>query len=114
MIELSPESTSLIGEAPAFLAMLEHVSRAAGLAKPVLVIGERGTGKELIARALHALSRHHSGPFVAINCASLSCPVLLNEAYTAEKLEKQLDRAMRTFINDPLLFTVFVFHIKFP
>jgi len=46
----------IIGEAPAFLEMLEHVSRAAPLNKPVLVVGERGTGKELIASRLHLLS----------------------------------------------------------
>ena len=43
----------IIGEAPAFLEMLEHVSRAAPLNKPVLVVGERGTGKELVASRLH-------------------------------------------------------------
>ena len=46
----------LIGEAPAFLAPLEHVSRAAPVARPVLVVGERGTGKELIAGRLHFLN----------------------------------------------------------
>ena len=45
----------IIGEAPAFLEMLEHTSRAAPLSKPVLVVGERGTGKELIASRLHFL-----------------------------------------------------------
>jgi psp operon transcriptional activator len=51
-----PETVNLIGEAPAFVSMLEHVSQAARLIKPVLVIGERGTGKELIAARLHYLS----------------------------------------------------------
>ncbi len=44
----------IIGEAPVFLAMLEHVSRAAPLSRPVLVVGERGTGKELISSRLHS------------------------------------------------------------
>ena len=50
------QSQQIIGEAPVFLEMLEHVSRAAQLSKPVLVVGERGTGKELIASRLHFLS----------------------------------------------------------
>ncbi len=45
------ESTAILGEAPVFLEMLEHASQVAPLNKPVLVIGERGTGKELVARA---------------------------------------------------------------
>ncbi len=67
----NPECIALIGEAPAFLAMLEHVSRAAALTKPVLVIGERGTGKELIASRLHYLSERWEQPLVKVNCAAL-------------------------------------------
>ncbi len=81
MTELSPESTSLIGEAPAFLAMLEHVSRAAGLAKPVLVIGERGTGKELISGRLHYLSPRWEQPLVKVNCAALPETILETELF---------------------------------
>ncbi len=77
----SPESTSLIGEAPAFLAMLEHVSRAAGLAKPVLVIGERGTGKELISGRLHYLSPRWDQPLIKVNCAALPETILETELF---------------------------------
>ena len=59
----------LIGESPGFLEVLEHVSRVAPLNRPVLVIGERGTGKELIAARIHYLSGRWDSPFVKMNCA---------------------------------------------
>jgi psp operon transcriptional activator len=77
----TPESTGLIGEAPAFLAMLEHVSRAAKLVKPVLVIGERGTGKELIASRLHYLSPRWEQPLIKVNCAALTETLLESELF---------------------------------
>jgi len=77
----APATTALIGEAPAFLAMLEHVSRAAKLAKPVLVIGERGTGKELIAARLHYLSPRWEHPLVKVNCAALTESLLESELF---------------------------------
>src|SRR5512143_1176325 len=61
--------------------MLEHVSRAAKLAKPVLVIGERGTGKELIASRLHYLSERWEQPLVKINCAALTESLLETELF---------------------------------
>ncbi|MEO8464572.1 MAG: phage shock protein operon transcriptional activator [Gammaproteobacteria bacterium] len=75
------DSTGLFGEAPSFMAMLEHVSRAAKLAKPVLVIGERGTGKELIASRLHYLSERWEQPLVKINCAALTESLLETELF---------------------------------
>jgi psp operon transcriptional activator len=77
----TPESIGFIGEAPAFLAMLEHVSRAAKLSKPVLVIGERGTGKELIASRLHYLSPRWEQPLVKVNCAALTESLLESELF---------------------------------
>jgi psp operon transcriptional activator len=74
-------ATGLIGEAPPFLAMLEHVSRAANLVKPVLVIGERGTGKELIASRLHYLSPRWEQPLVKVNCAALTESLLESELF---------------------------------
>jgi len=77
----TPDNVSLIGEAPTFLAMLEHVSRAAKLSKPVLVIGERGTGKELIASRLHYLSPRWEQPLVKVNCAALTETLLETELF---------------------------------
>ena len=80
----STESQPIIGEAPAFLEMLEHVSRAAPLSKPVLVVGERGTGKELIASRLHFLSARWEHPVVKVNCAALTESILESELFGHE------------------------------
>jgi psp operon transcriptional activator len=74
----------IIGEAPAFLEMLEHVSRAAPLDKPVLVVGERGTGKELIASRLHFLSDRWEQSVVKVNCAALTESILESELFGHE------------------------------
>ncbi len=74
----------IIGEAPVFLAMLEHVSRAAPLSRPVLVVGERGTGKELIASRLHFLSQRWELPMVKVNCAALTESILESELFGHE------------------------------
>lgn len=60
-----------VGQSLAFLDAVERASRAAPMNRPVLVIGERGTGKELIAERLHHLSSRWSGPLVTMNCAAL-------------------------------------------
>ena len=75
---------SLLGESPAFLATLSHVSRVAPLERPVLVIGERGTGKELIAARLHYLSQRWDRPFVKVNCAALPESLLDSELFGHE------------------------------
>ncbi|MGB5624209.1 MAG: sigma 54-interacting transcriptional regulator, partial [Woeseiaceae bacterium] len=80
----SVESQQIIGEAPAFLEMLEHVSRAASLSKPVLVVGERGTGKELIASRLHFLSDRWEQRVVKVNCAALTESILESELFGHE------------------------------
>lgn len=76
---------TIIGEAPVFLEMLEHVSRAAPLSKPVLVVGERGTGKELIASRLHYLSQRWEGSVVKVNCAALTESILESELFGHEE-----------------------------
>jgi psp operon transcriptional activator len=80
----SPQSQQIIGEAPVFLEMLEHVSRAAPLSKPVLVVGERGTGKELIASRLHFLSNRWEQRVVKVNCAALTESILESELFGHE------------------------------
>ncbi len=61
----------LIGSSSIFLDAVERASAAAPLNRPVLVIGERGTGKELIAERLHRLSPRWGGPLISLNCAAL-------------------------------------------
>jgi psp operon transcriptional activator len=80
----TPQSQPIIGEAPVFLEMLEHVSRAAPLSKPVLVVGERGTGKELIASRLHFLSERWEQSVVKVNCAALTESILESELFGHE------------------------------
>lgn len=77
-------NAGIIGEAPAFLEMLEHVSRAAQVSKPVLVVGERGTGKELVASRLHYLSPRWEQPLVKVNCAALTESILESELFGHE------------------------------
>lgn len=81
---VTSQSQQIIGEAPAFLEMLEHVSRAAPLSKPVLVVGERGTGKELIASRLHFLSDRWEQSVVKVNCAALTESILESELFGHE------------------------------
>ena len=71
-------AVQVIGQSSAFLDVLERASRAAALDRPVLVIGERGTGKELVAERLHRLSPRWDQPLVVMNCAAL--PETLIEA----------------------------------
>ncbi|MBY0583100.1 MAG: phage shock protein operon transcriptional activator [Sphingomonas sp.] len=71
-------TTQTIGQSSVFLDALERASRAAALDRPVLVIGERGTGKELVAERLHRLSPRWGQPLVIMNCAAL--PETLIEA----------------------------------
>ncbi|MFD2021689.1 phage shock protein operon transcriptional activator [Pseudocitrobacter faecalis] len=75
---------NLLGEANRFLEVLEQVSRLAPLDKPVLIIGERGTGKELIANRLHYLSSCWQGPFISLNCAALNENLLDSELFGHE------------------------------
>lgn len=62
----------MIGESASFLEMQEHISVVAPLNKPVLIVGERGTGKELVAARLHYLSQRWEQNFLKINCAAMS------------------------------------------
>lgn len=81
---MNQNTDALLGESNNFLEVLEQVSRLAALNKPVLVIGERGTGKELIASRLHYLSERWQGPFISLNCAALNENLLDSELFGHE------------------------------
>src|SRR5260221_12374274 len=81
---LTEQLPSLVGEAPAFRAALAEGSRLAPLERPVLVVGERGTGKELIAARLNFLSPRWQKPFVKLNCAALLESLLDSELFGHE------------------------------
>jgi two-component system, NtrC family, response regulator HydG len=72
---------NLVGESPAMRALFDLVERVADAEVPILLSGETGTGKGLVARALHALSRRSSGPFVTVNCAALPENLLESELF---------------------------------
>lgn len=78
------QNDNLIGQANSFLEVLEQISQVAPLNKPVLVIGERGTGKELVAARLHFLSKRWEQNYVKLNCAALSDSLLESELFGYE------------------------------
>ncbi len=78
------QKDNLIGQANSFLEVLEKVSQLAPLDKPVLIIGERGTGKELIAARLHYLSQRWDQNYVTLNCAALNENLLESELFGHE------------------------------
>ena len=79
-----PPVPEALGQCDAFLAFQERLSRVAGVDRPVLLIGERGTGKELAAIRLHYLSRRWSGPLVTLNCAALTPTLIEAELFGHE------------------------------
>ena len=79
-----PTTQNIIGEDPTFLQMLEHLSALAPLNKPCLVIGERGSGKEMIAERLHYLSARWQAPVIKVNCAALTASLLDSELFGHE------------------------------
>ena len=74
-----------LGQSEAFLDFQEQLSRVAPVDRPVLLIGERGTGKELAANRLHFLSKRWQGPFVTLNCATLSPSLIEAELFGHER-----------------------------
>lgn len=78
------QTDNLIGESSSFLELIEQVSLVAPISKPVLVIGERGTGKELIASRLHYLSSRWDQPFIKLNCSAISENLLETELFGHE------------------------------
>ncbi|KKO44182.1 ATPase AAA [Arsukibacterium ikkense] len=78
------QQDNLIGQANSFLNVLDQVSQLAPLDKPVLIIGERGTGKELIAARLHFLSQRWDQQYLTLNCAALNENLLESELFGHE------------------------------
>ncbi len=79
-----PSPPELIGQSRAFLDALDHASRIAGVDRPVLVMGERGSGKELFAARIHYLSKRWDGPLVKVNCAAMNEALLESELFGHE------------------------------
>ena len=75
---------NIIGHSSTLAKTLEHVSRLASINRPVLVVGERGTGKELITERLHFLSTRWNNPLLKVNCAAISNDLLESELFGHE------------------------------
>src|SRR5260221_3895147 len=75
----------IIGRSPALLGVLEQVGRVAPTDATVLVTGETGTGKELIARAVHSASPRQGNPLIKVNCAALPAGLVESELFGHEK-----------------------------
>ena len=84
-LALSIRASCLVFEDPASSALLERVQRIAPSDATALIIGETGTGKELIARHIHELSARLTGPFVAFNCAAISESLMESELFGHER-----------------------------
>ena len=75
---------NFIGESSSILSLLDDVSRLAPINRPLLIIGERGTGKELVAERIHFLSERWEQPFIKVNCAAFTEQLLESELFGHE------------------------------
>jgi DNA-binding NtrC family response regulator len=83
--EVAGQYQSVVGQSPRMVELLETARRAASSSATVLLLGETGTGKEVIARALHRWSPRAAKPFVVVNCGALPESLLENELFGHEK-----------------------------
>ena len=95
-LKKSHQFDELIGQSPPMRKLIDRLERVADTETSILITGETGTGKELVAQALHKRSRRYKGPFVAVNCAALPDALLESElfghksgAFTDAKTERK-------------------------
>ena len=84
-IRRSNDFEEIVGRTPGLTVILEQVRRVAGTDAPVLVLGETGTGKDLLARAIHDRSTRRARPLVTVNCAALPASLIESELFGYEK-----------------------------
>lgn len=85
MAAIPSDRQEALGQSEIFLDFQDRLSKVAPVDRPVLLLGERGTGKELAARRLHFLSRRWEGPLVTLNCATLSPTLIESELFGHER-----------------------------
>lgn len=85
LVEQAAQGLQLIGESPAIEAVRSTTRRIADTDLAILILGENGTGKEVVARSIHYLSRRRDQPFIAVNCAALTETLLESELFGHEK-----------------------------
>jgi transcriptional regulator with GAF, ATPase, and Fis domain len=83
--EIAGRRWQIVGQSAALAKVVAKVERVAPVPRPVLILGERGTGKELVARAIHHLSSRTAEPFVTINCAAVPETLLESELFGHEQ-----------------------------
>ena len=82
---MAPSFDSMVGASAGMLQVFSHIEKLACSDLTVLVLGETGTGKELVARSLHARSRRRAGPFLALNCAAVPISLIESELFGSER-----------------------------
>jgi two-component system nitrogen regulation response regulator NtrX len=80
-VDRQHQQPSMVGESPAMQHLRKHVALAAPTNGRVLILGENGTGKELVARTIHHTSRRKNGPFVEVNCAAIPEELIESELF---------------------------------
>jgi DNA-binding NtrC family response regulator len=80
-----PIALAGVGRSPAFLAVVEQARELARIPRPILVRGERGTGKELLARFIHAASPRRGEPYLIVNCGAFQDELLVSHLFGHEK-----------------------------
>jgi DNA-binding NtrC family response regulator len=81
-VEIEPAPPSrIVGSHPSMVQMYKAITRVASQSVPVLILGESGSGKELVAHSIHDLSERAGGPFVALNCGAIPDTLLENELF---------------------------------
>lgn len=85
LLQADPDDSDIVGKSAAWLDVLRQVAMVAGTNTTVLIMGETGTGKELVARAIHASSARRNGPYIKTNCAAIPEGLLESELFGHER-----------------------------
>jgi transcriptional regulator with GAF, ATPase, and Fis domain len=85
IVEQAAEGVQLIGESPAIAALRSTIRRVANTELAILILGENGTGKEVVSQSIHYLSPRRGEPFIAVNCAAITETLLESELFGHEK-----------------------------